>query len=288
MLKGYPQYLMPGHLISRLTYRLMRIESPAVKNRLIRLFMRLFQISLAEAQIQQAEGFLHFNAFFTRALKPECRPIAGNSNTIISPVDGMVSQFGAIRNGRIIQAKGHDYSVAELLATVPAVSEQFSKGHFITIYLSPRDYHRIHQPLDGLLRQMIHVPGRLFSVNLATAATINRLFAKNERVITLFDSDRGPFAQVLVGAVNVGSIETVWAGEVTPPSCKLPRAWSYAELTAPRLQRGEEMGRFNMGSTVILLIANPELKWDEKIMIGSKVRMGEALAQFTPDQKEMP
>ncbi|MBF0471775.1 MAG: phosphatidylserine decarboxylase [Gammaproteobacteria bacterium] len=269
---------MPGHFISRLIHGVTRIEQPAVKNFLIRHFMRLFRIDLTEAEISSPEEFRHFNAFFTRALKRELRPIATATNSIVSPVDGAISQLGAITDGTLFQAKGHHYSVAKLLGTSSPLCEQFAQGSFATIYLSPRDYHRIHMPFDGELQQMIHLPGRLFSVNQATAATIPALFARNERVVTLFDTALGPMAMVLVGAVNVGSIETVWAGEVTPPTTLKPRRWSYQGSAPPQLKKGEEMGRFNMGSTVILLFANGDIVWDPALSSGSVVKMGQAVA----------
>jgi phosphatidylserine decarboxylase len=278
-LKALPQYLMPGHLLSRLTHRFTRIRNPRIKNPFTRWFIGHFRINLEEALESQPSAYEHFNAFFTRALKPGIRPIVAGDDTVACPVDGTVSQAAPIRDGRVFQAKGHDYSLVTLLGGSEERAAPFQNGHFTTIYLSPQDYHRIHMPVTGTLREMVHVPGRLFSVNPATTRVIPGLFARNERVISLFDTAFGPLAMVKVGAVNVGSIETVWAGEVTPPAGRVVRSWHYDGEEALTLQKGEEMGRFNMGSTVILVFGPDVIEWAGEIKAGERVRLGQLLGQ---------
>ncbi|MCW8917541.1 MAG: archaetidylserine decarboxylase [Gammaproteobacteria bacterium] len=277
-LKALPQYLMPGHLVSRLIHRFTRIRNPRIKNPFTRWFIGHFRINLDEALEPQPSGYEHFNAFFTRALKPGIRPIVAGDDTVACPVDGAVSQALPIRDGRVFQAKGHDYSLVTLLGGSEERAAPFQGGLFTTIYLSPQDYHRIHMPVSGTLREMVHVPGRLFSVNPATTRVIPGLFARNERVISLFDTAFGPLAMVKVGAVNVGSIETVWAGEVTPPAGRVVRSWHYDGEEAITLQKGEEMGRFNMGSTVILVFGPGVVEWADEIRAGERVRLGQLLA----------
>ncbi len=279
-LKAWPQYIVPGHLISRLTYAITRIRYHRFKNAFTGWFVRSFDVDLAEAQISNPNGYEHFNAFFTRALKPGARPIVSGRYEVACPVDGAVSQAGTISDGRIIQAKGHDYSLVELLGGSEKRAAPFQNGSFATLYLSPRDYHRIHMPLGGVLREMVHVPGRLFSVNTATVKVIPRVFARNERVVSIFDTAFGPMALVKVGAINVGSIETVWAGEVTPPAGRVVRSWHYPAdgEEAVSLERGAEMGRFNMGSTVIVLFGHDAIEWSDTVQPGSVVRLGQLLA----------
>lgn len=277
--KAGPQYLLPGHLVSRVLHAVARIRAPAFKNRLISWFAGHYQIDLSEAVEPELLNYEHFNAFFTRALRPEARPITSGAKDIACPVDGTVSQLGTIRAGHLFQAKGHSYSLEQLLGGSARRAELFGEGLFATIYLSPGDYHRIHMPAKGCLREMVHVPGRLFSVNPATTRVIPRLFARNERVISVFDTAMGPMAMVLVGAVNVGSIETVWHGVVTPPAGRVVRQWRYdkSDASAVELDRGEEMGRFNMGSTVILILPSGTAEWAEDLAPGAKVRMGQRL-----------
>lgn len=280
VIKAYPQYLMPGHLVSRLTHKMMRIEAPWFKNGMIRLLSAIFDIDMSDAQLKNPEDFASFNAFFTRALKPESRPIDAAENSIVSPVDGAISQITQIDEGSLIQAKGHSYSVADLLGGDAAEAEKYAQGSFTTIYLSPRDYHRIHIPVAGTLTEMVHVPGRLFSVNPATARTIPRLFARNERVIAYFDTEMGPLAVVMVGAINVGSVETVWAGEVTPPAGKSIGRWHYEGKQALAFAKGAEIGRFNMGSTVILLFGNAAVQWSDALQAESKLKMGQKIGEL--------
>jgi phosphatidylserine decarboxylase len=278
-LKALPQYLMPGHLVSRLTHSFTRIRNPRIKNPFTRWFISHFQINLDEVLEPEPSAYEHFNAFFTRELKPGIRPIIGGEDTVACPVDGTVSQALPVRDGRVFQAKGHDYSLVTLLGGSQERAAPFQGGIFTTIYLSPQDYHRIHMPVTGTLREMVHVPGRLFSVNPATTLVIPGLFARNERVVSIFDTDFGPMAMVKVGAVNVGSIETVWAGEVTPPAGRVVRAWHYEGDEAITLQKGEEMGRFNMGSTVVLVFGPDTAAWAEGITAGEKVRLGQLLGR---------
>ncbi|QEP43834.1 phosphatidylserine decarboxylase [Ectothiorhodospiraceae bacterium BW-2] len=281
-LKSWPQYLMPGHALSRLTHRLTRCEVSWFKNGAIRHFCRLFQVDMGAAQRQSPHQFRHFNDFFTRELRPESRPIATDIDGLISPVDGSVSQYGPIRQGRMIQAKGRDFSVAELLGeSHPINARHYQQGQFITLYLSPRDYHRIHIPLDATLTAMSYIPGRLFSVNPATARTIPKLFARNERVVAHFATPFGKLALIMVGAVNVGSIETLWAGEITPPAGKQIHHWHYVDTPATHFTKGEEIGRFNMGSTVILLLQRARLDWSEGVQSpAARLQMGQLIARF--------
>lgn len=279
-IKALPQYLMPGHLVSRLIHRFTRIRNPRIKNPFTRWFIGHFKINLEEAVNADPEAYEHFNAFFTRELKPGIRPIVEGEETIACPVDGAVSQAEPIRDGRVFQAKGHDYSLVSLLGGSAERAEPFQNGIFTTIYLSPRDYHRIHMPVTGSLREMVHIPGRLFSVNPATTRVIPGLFARNERVVSLFDTELGPMAMVKVGAVNVGSIETVWAGEITPPAGRVVRSWHYDSGEIITLNKGQEMGRFNMGSTVILIFGSNAVRWDGNIKAEQKVRLGQLLGQL--------
>jgi len=272
---AYPQYLVPGHLISRFTLWLTRQRTTWLKNLLIKWFIRHFNVDMSEAVQEDHRAYQFFNEFFTRPLKPGMRPVAEGRSTLMSPVDGAVSQVGNIESGTIYQAKGHSYSALTLLGGYADVAQQFQSGKFATLYLSPRDYHRIHMPVTGTLTEMIYVPGRLFSVNPQTTRCIPGLFARNERVIALFETECGPMAMVLVGAINVGCIETVWHGVVTPPHKQPVHRWIYKGHTDIRLQKGDEMGRFNMGSTVICLFANDSLQFNDAILPSAAIRMGQ-------------
>lgn len=277
-IKALPQYLMPGHLISRLIHAFTRVRYPAIKNRFTDWFIGHFNVNMDEALESDPHAYENFNAFFTRALKPEVRPIVSGQGELACPVDGAVSQARAIEDGRIFQAKGHNYSLEQLLGGSAERARPFHGGSFATIYLSPRDYHRIHMPVTGTLREMVLVPGRLFSVNPATTRVIPGLFARNERVVSIFDTEVGPMAMVKVGAVNVGSIETVWAGEVSPPAGRVVRSWHYEGDQAITLEKGAEMGRFNMGSTVIVVFGPDAVELAEEIQPGAPVRLGQLLA----------
>jgi phosphatidylserine decarboxylase len=274
------QHVLPQHLLSRLMGSITRCRNTAFKDAMIRSFIRLYGVDMGQALEPNPSAYGCFNEFFTRALRPETRPIAPDPDTVACPADGTVSRIGAISEGRIIQAKGKDFSVIELLGGHQENAKLFANGRFATIYLSPRDYHRLHMPVNGTLREMIHVPGKLFSVNAATTANVPNLFARNERVVTLFDTEVGPMALVLVGAIFVASIETVWHGVVTPPTSATVRSWHYPE-SSPALSRGQEMGRFNMGSTVIVLFGDGVVEWEESLIADSIVRMGQSLGRLT-------
>lgn len=229
-------------------------------------------------------SYQHFNDFFTRSLASGERPIAGGTDTIVCPADGCISQLGKIQHGRIFQAKGQEYSLLELLGGDPKHAQAFQNGRFATVYLSPKDYHRVHMPLAGTLESMIHVPGELFSVNETTADNVPRLFARNERVVCLFDTAAGPMAVILVGAMIVASIETSWAGLVTPLKRQI-RQWDYTNKEGDKegikLEKGEEMGRFKLGSTAIVLFGDDCAEWQESLAAQSPVKMGEAFGEIT-------
>ncbi len=270
-------YVLPHHLLSRLGYFVSRIEIPWIKNLLIRGYLGLFDLNMAEAREPNPYAYPSLNALFTRALKPEARPIDPHPDALLSSADGILSEFGDIRAGRLLQAKGLDYAIDALLGGDRTLSEPFHTGQFHTLYLSPRDYHRVHMPLTGDLTDMIYVPGRLFSVSPMTTRSIPNLFTRNERVVAFFDTNHGRMALVLVGAINVAAIETVWAGLITPPPGKQTTRTHYAQPL--RLQAGEEMGRFNMGSTVIVVTAQ-HFAWESRLQPGIKTKVGAALAHW--------
>ena len=273
------QYLLPQHLLSRLVHAFMRIEFLPIRVLQIAIIGSIVGVDWDEARYDEISDYETFNDFFTRALKPDARPIDPDPKSLVSPSDGTISQCGRITTGRIVQAKGRHYSVRDLLADDPSCSE-FANGYFHTIYLSPRNYHRVHMPCDGHLQRQIHVPGRLFSVSPSTVRQVPRLFARNERVISIFDTPLGPMALVLVGAMLVSSMDTVWAGTVTPPrGRKISRGdWSRNNI---RLSKGEEMGRFNMGSTVILLLPPQAIAAVEEWGPDDTIQMGEKLARLS-------
>lgn len=270
------QYLLPHHLLSALVYQLMRIKTPWVKNFQIRSIARLAGVNWDEAESANLEDYTHFNHFFTRQLRPGARTIDDNPHSLISPCDGKISELGTIRNDRIFQAKHHDYSLRSLLADDPACSD-WENGHFCTIYLSPRDYHRVHMPLSGDLLRMTYVPGRQFSVAPYTVRQVPGLFARNERLVCVFDTEAGPVAQILVGAMLVSSMATVWAGEITPGAGRKIITTRY-EKSSVYLQRGAEMGRFNMGSTVILLLPQAAISGFGDLAAGDSLLQGQKLA----------
>ena len=277
-LKSLPLYVLPHHWISRIVFRLTRVECPRLVPPAIRLFSRVFKVDLSEAEQPEPAAYRSFNAFFTRALKAGLRPVAEGENILTSPVDGCISQLGKITDGRIFQAKGHEYTALELLGGDAERAAPFMNGEFMTIYLSPRDYHRIHMPLTGTLSEQVYVPGRLFGVAPHTVRTVPRLFARNERVVAMFDTAYGKLAMVLVGAINVAAIETVWDGLVTPP-----QGWGVKRQVFPNvtLHKGDEMGRFNMGSTVILLLENPNMAWATDLNADTPLRLGQTLANLS-------
>ncbi|MDX1432738.1 MAG: archaetidylserine decarboxylase [Gammaproteobacteria bacterium] len=280
-LRAAGQYVLPKRLLSALMLRATRIRLAAWKNWQIRWFVRRYGVDLDEAREPSPRAYTHFNAFFTRALRDGARSVAGDERTLVCPADGIMSQRGRVRDGSMLQAKGRHYTVRELLGPELAADSPFRDGHFATVYLSPRHYHRVHMPLAGRLRAMSYLPGALFSVNPATTRVVPRLFARNERVASLFDTALGPMALVLVGAVMVAGIETVWAGQVTPPRGRSPRTWHYDDESS-RLARGAEMGRFNMGSTVVVLVPDVGLAWADDVEPGREVRLGQALAALAP------
>ncbi|SDF90889.1 phosphatidylserine decarboxylase [Pseudomonas seleniipraecipitans] len=272
------QYLTPHHLLSRLIGCAAECRAPWFKNRLITWFAKQYQVDMSEAQVEEPTAYEHFNAFFTRALKDGARPLDNQPGAVLCPADGAVSQLGRIEHGRIFQAKGHSYSVTELLGGDSDRAAPFMGGDFATVYLSPKDYHRVHMPLAGTLREMIYVPGRLFSVNQTTAENVPELFARNERVVCVFDTERGPMAVVLVGAMIVASIETVWAGLITPPKRELKTVRYDEAARAPiSLEKGAELGRFKLGSTAIVLFGPAQVQWAAELGANSPVRMGQLL-----------
>ena len=267
------QHVLPQHALSRLVLHATRVRAPWFKNWLIRGFLRLYTIDMAEAVQPDPLRYASFNEFFTRALKPDVRAIAREPREIACPVDGVISEAGKIDRDSLLQAKGRHYTLKELLASC-AWAKDFEGGSFATIYLAPFNYHRVHMPMDGRLRETVYVPGRLFSVNAATASLVPRLFARNERVLTWFDTAFGEFALILVGALNVGSIATVWAGDITPAP---RRVATTLPPQAVSLDKGEELGRFNMGSTVILLFQKDRARWNAELRAGATVRLGQSL-----------
>ena len=273
------QYLLPHHALSRLTGKLA--EGRFAKKLLISLFISHYQVDLSDAENEDPEAFESFNAFFTRALKPTARPINDLPGAIVSPADGAISELGAIKEDRILQAKGRDYTVGELLSD-PELADSFTGGSFATVYLSPRDYHRVHMPAAGKLLRTIYVPGKLFSVNRTTADSVPDLFARNERLVCLFETANGLMVLVLVGAMIVAGIETVWSGQICPGPNKARKLTDFSQHSPPiELAKGAEMGRFKLGSTAIVLFEPNAVILDSALQADSPVRMGEHLAQST-------
>jgi phosphatidylserine decarboxylase len=270
------QYLLPQHGLSRLILRATRVRSPWFKNWLVKGFLSLFAIDMTEALNSDPFAYGSFNEFFTRQLKPGVRPIASGARDIACPVDGTISQVGRIEGDSLLQAKGRSFTLSDLLAGQPW-AKRFEGGTFATIYLAPFNYHRIHMPLHGELKETVYVPGRLFSVNTTTASLVPRLFARNERVLTLFDTPAGEFSLVLVGALNVGSMATVWAGDITPAA---RRAVTVLPPRQFAVDKGAELGRFNMGSTVILLFQADRAHLNATLCAGVSVRVGQSLGTF--------
>jgi len=271
------QYLLPQHILSRVIGVLAESEVEWIKNPLIRWFSKKYNVNMDEALESEATNFSNFNNFFTRELKPGAREIDSEETSIVSPADGVISQFGAIDSGVMIQAKGQDFTVKQILACDAELADRFNGGQFATVYLSPSDYHRVHMLCDGRLKQMTFIPGKLFSVNNATTKHVPELFAKNERVVALFDTPEGMVAMVLVGAMIVASIETVWAGEIAPLRQRLQH-YHYSDDRNLDFKKGDEMGRFKLGSTVVMLSENPNWSWESMLKAGDKVKMGQKLA----------
>jgi phosphatidylserine decarboxylase len=271
------QYLLPQHLLSRLVGRLADSEVPWIRNTFIDWFRRRYNVDMNEAAEPDPHAYRSFNAFFTRALREGARPLDADPASVLCPADGSISQIGSLDDDWVLQAKQQTYSARILLGGDAELARRFAGGSFATIYLSPRDYHRVHMPLAGTLVRTVYVPGKLFSVNQATAENVAGLFARNERLVCIFETELGPMAVVLVGAMIVAGIETVWGGQVAPPPA-LPTTLHYDQPPQTvRLERGAELGRFKLGSTAIVLLPKGAAAWRADLQAGSAVRMGEAL-----------
>src|SRR5690606_6717696 len=278
------QYVTPQLAVSRLAGRFADSDkSPALKNRFTRWFINRYGVDMSEAAEPNPEAYATFNEFFTRALKPGIRPVADAADTFISPVDGAVSQIGQVGDDRVFQAMGQSFSLTELLGGDEGRAKPFAEGEFCTMYLSPKDYHRVHMPLAGTLREMVYVPGKLFSVNPVTAENVPNLFARNERVVCMFDTEAGPMALVLVGAMIVGSVETTWAGVVAPKPSQVTQ-WQYSGKDAVHFEKGDEMGRFRLGSTVVMVMPKGAVDWNADQVAGKTVKMGEAFGKLAQPQ----
>lgn len=271
------QYLAPQHTLSRAAGLLADCSIPAIKDPFIRWFIKRHGVDMSEALEPRPEAYRTFNDFFTRAFKEDARPIDPAPDSFVSPVDGTLSQFGEIEDGEIFQAKGHYFSLETLLGGRKDMAAPFKEGQFATVYLAPADYHRIHMPIAGTVREMVFVPGQLFSVNPVTAENVPGLFARNERLVVWFDTDWGPMVLVLVGAMIVASIETVWSGVVAPRS-KSMTTTSYGAVEPPSFVKGAEMGRFRLGSTVVALLPKDTVKWRQGFEAGMRMEMGKTIA----------
>jgi phosphatidylserine decarboxylase len=272
------QHLVPQHSLSRAAGWLASTQNPLLKNTFIRWFVKRYDVDMSLALEENPLTYACFNDFFTRALKPDARPINSEAGSVVCPADGAISQLGPIKDGRIFQAKGQDYTTLELLGGDEVLAAEFADGTFATVYLSPRDYHRVHMPYGGKLRSMVSIPGELFSVNTVTAENVPRLFARNERAVAIFDTDIGPMAVVLVGAMIVAGIETVWDGQIAPFASRdiATSLYPYQNIT---LNKGEEMGRFKLGSTAVILFANNKMQWDKHFSAGTATKMGELMGR---------
>lgn len=274
------QYCAPKHALTRVAGKLAALKGGKLTTAVIRWFINRYKVDMSEARNPDPAAYATFNDFFIRELKDGIRPIAEQSGILTHPADATVSQCGPITEGRLIQAKGHTFDAVELLGGDQALADEFQDGDFATLYLSPRDYHRVHMPCDGTLRQMIYIPGNLFSVNPLTAENVPNLFARNERVVCVFDTAYGPLVQVLVGATIVGSMDTIWAGTITPPTGPVVRRWDYPATgdEAVTLKKGEEMGLFKLGSTVINLFPKDMVEFVDAMQPGQPTRMGQPYA----------
>lgn len=273
------QYLLPQHGLSRMAGWLANTQINCIKSRFIRWFIQKYQVDMSIAENPDPDSYACFNDFFTRPLAEGQRPITPDNKAIACPADGCISQLGDIKHGQIFQAKGHEYRLLELVGGDADIAKLFNDGSFATVYLSPKDYHRVHMPLSGTLQSMIHVPGDLFSVNDTTASHVPRLFARNERVVALFETEAGPMAVIMVGAMIVASIETVWAGMVAPRKRQVQRT-DYQQTQLLSLDKGAEMGQFKLGSTAIVLFGKGVAQWASELEAGSPVRMGEAMGEL--------
>ncbi|HED16577.1 MAG TPA: phosphatidylserine decarboxylase [Gammaproteobacteria bacterium] len=279
------QTLLPQHGLSRIMHWLMRCQKLPGHNFFLRWAIRKYKIQLdeiLEPDLFDRHSYPDLNSCFTRALKPEARPVAPDELDVCCPADGTISEIGYINDTRLLQAKGREYTLTELLGGNNKLIDTFRNGAYATIYLSPSDYHRVHMPYNGKLTTMIHVPGRLFSVSPWNMKYVPRLFARNERVISVFNTVEGSMAVIMVGAIFVGSIETVWEGEITPPAGKKISTSIYPDSAGDKLGKGDEMGRFNMGSTVIVLFTERAVEWHQDRQAGTPVKMGQILGKLTP------
>lgn len=274
-IKGFLFHLFPHHFVSRFTFWLTRLETP-LKNPAIRLFIRAFDVDMSESEHQSAENYISFNKFFTRKLIAGARPIDSNENSITCPADGRISQITEYHDGQVIQAKGQNFSMAQLLGGDNNYGTLCQSGHFATIYLSPQNYHRVHMPFDGELVEMIYIPGRLFSVAPYSAEVIKGLYSRNERVASIFKTKIGYMAVVMVGAVNVAAIEMAWEGLVTPPHGKNITRKTYSNI---ELKKGDELGIFNMGSTAIIAFEANKVVWNNNLQVQQVVQMGQTLGE---------
>lgn len=275
-IKGFLFHLLPHHFVSRITFWLTRLETP-LKNPAIRLFICAFDVDMSESEHQSVENYISFNKFFTRKLVAGARPIDSNANFITCPADGRISQITKYHDGQVIQAKGQYFSMTQLLGGDNNYGTLCQSGHFATIYLSPRNYHRVHMPFDGELIEMIYVPGRLFSVAPYSAEVIKGLYSRNERVVSIFKTKIGYMAVVMVGAINVAAIEMAWEGLVTPPHGKNITRKTYSNV---ELKKGDELGIFNMGSTVIMAFEANKVEWHKHLQIQQAVQMGQTLGEI--------
>lgn len=271
------QHLVPQHALSRMAGWLANSAWPVLRDPFILWFVKRYQVNMTEACNSDPLQYRTFNEFFTRALKNDARPIANGEDVIVCPADGAISQLGPISQDRLLQAKGRSFSLTSLLGGDPALAEQFQEGSFVTVYLSPRDYHRVHMPLAGTLVRMIHVPGKLFSVNQLTSENVDSLFARNERVVCCFDTDHGPMALVLVGAMIVASVDTVWAGQVCPGRAQSVDVDYRGHVPPVQIGKGDEMGRFKLGSTVIAVFGPGMASLGAELSAGDAVWMGQRI-----------
>jgi phosphatidylserine decarboxylase len=286
LIKTSPQYILPQHFLSACMYRATRWRCARWKNFVIRKFIHHYKVDMEITERPDPESYVSFNDFFTRSLQTTARPIHDSPVTIASPVDGSVSQAGKISGNTLLQAKGKNFNLDTLLARDLETVKRFTNGSFSTIYLSPRDYHRIHMPANAKLLKMTYIPGDLFSVNDSTSQVVDNLFARNERLVCVFDTEFGLMAVILVGAIFVGGMETVWQGEITPAKTREVRIWNYEEnsVEQTKFKKGDELGRFNMGSTVILLFEKDRINWSETMDVGNKVKLGQPIATANNSQ----
>ena len=279
LIKVTPQYFIPKHLLSSGMHGFMQIETPWIKNNVIKLLTKIYGINISEAADENIENYPHFNAFFTRELKPDARPIDNSPDSWVSPADGLISQSTHIEGNKIIQAKCHTYTLEALVGGDIEYAKKFQNGEAAVIYLSPKDYHRVHIPVDSKLLSMTYVPGDLFAVNPSTVRLVDGLFARNERLVIRFESEKGPYCLIMVGAIFVGSMETVFQGKVTPDYEPTIQHWDYTDENIS-FSKGEEIGRFNMGSTVVLLTPEGQLPELGKIRPDTPIQMGQHLAKY--------